>query len=94
VVRGGVEPPTFRFSGRATSGRGLESTVSRERTSVRDCAPPGSDLSRGSDIGTELLLKRGTLVGAEPAHTTRFLEAKPFHDLLCPDLAHARQGLK
>jgi hypothetical protein len=45
---------------------GPESTVSRECTGVATAAPEGlgSRLSRGSDIGTELLLKRGALVGA------------------------------
>ena len=45
---------------------GPESTVSRECTGVATAAPEGlgSRLPRGSDIGTELLLKRGALVGA------------------------------
>ena len=75
---------------------GPESTVSRECTGVATAALPGlgSRLPRGSDIGTELLLKRGALVGTEAAHSTRFRDTKPFHDLLCPDLAHAGQGLK
>src|SRR5260370_14872590 len=78
---------------------GPESTVSRECTVVATAALPereglGSRLPCGSDIGTELLLKRGTLVGTQPAHTTRFGDAEPFHDLLCPDLTHAGQGLK
>ena len=77
---------------------GPESTVSRECTGVATAAPLGlagfgSRLPRGSDIGTELLLKRGPLVGTQPAHTTRFSDTKPFHDLLCPHLAHAGQGL-
>src|ERR1700761_8817057 len=75
---------------------GPESTVSRECTGVAYAARPGpcSRLRRGSDIGTELLLKCGPLVGAQPAHSARFRYAKPFHDLLGPDLAHARQGFK
>ena len=56
---------------------GPESTVSRECTGVATAAPPGlgSRLPRGSDIGTELLLKRGPLVGTQPAYTTRFRDA-------------------
>ncbi len=76
---------------------GPESTVSREYTGVATAAPEGlgSRLPRGSVIGaTELLLKRGALVGAQAAHAARFGDAKPFHDLLCPDLAYARQGLE
>ena len=82
---------------------GQESTVSRECTGVATAAPEGhegaegfgSRLPRGSVIGaTELLLKRGALVGAQAAHAARFGDAKPFHDLLCPDLAYARQGLE
>src|ERR1700761_6663579 len=75
---------------------GPESTVSRECTGVATAAPPGwvSRLSRGSDIGTELLLKSGALIGTEPAHATRFGNAEPFHDLLGPHLAHAGQGLQ
>ena len=77
---------------------GPESTVSRECTGVATAAPLGfegfgSRLPLGSDIGTELLLKRGPLVGTQPAHATRFSDTKPFHDLLRPDLAHAGQGL-
>jgi len=77
---------------------GPESTVSRECTGLVTAAPPvlggfGFRLPRGSDIGTELLLKRGTLVGAQPAHSARFRDTEPFHDLLRPDLAHAGQGL-
>jgi hypothetical protein len=75
---------------------GPESTVSRECTGVATAALPGlgSPLPRGSDIGTELLLKRGALVGTQPTHSTRFRDAKPFHDLLCPHLAYARQGFE
>ena len=75
---------------------GPESTVSRECTGAATAAPPGlgSRLLRGSDIGTELLLKRGALIGTQAAHTTRFSYAEPFHDLLCPDLAYARQGFE
>ena len=78
---------------------GPESTVSRECTVVATAAPPGlegagSRLPRGSDIGTELLLKRGPLVGTQPADAARFRDTKPFHDLLGPDLAHAGQGFK
>jgi len=78
---------------------GPESTVSRECTVVATAALPereglGPRLPRGSDIGTELLLKRGALVGTQPAHTTRFRDTEPFHDLLCPDLAYARQGFE
>jgi hypothetical protein len=56
---------------------GPESTVSRECTGVATAVPPrhegfGSCLPRGSDIGTELLLKRGPLVGTQPAYATRF----------------------
>ena len=56
---------------------GPESTVSRECTGVVTAAPPvleefGFRLPRGSDIGTELLLKRGPLVGTQPAYATRF----------------------
>ena len=53
---------------------GPESTVSRECAGVASVPSPGlgSRLSLGSDIGTELLLKRGPLVGAQPAYTTRF----------------------
>ena len=77
---------------------GPESTVSREWTGVATAAPPGSEsfgscLSLGSDIGTELVLKRGPLVGTQAAHAPRFSDTKPFHDLLGPDLAHAGQGL-
>jgi hypothetical protein len=43
---------------------GPESTVSRECTGVATAAPEGlGRLPRCSDIGTELLLKRGALVG-------------------------------
>src|SRR6516162_3927753 len=78
---------------------GPESTVSRECTGGATAAPEGHEgvgtrLPHGSDIGTELLLKRGALVGTQPAHTTRFRDAKPFHDLLCPHLAYARQGFE
>ena len=74
---------------------GPESTVSRECTGVATAAPEGlGRLPRCSDIGTELLLKRGALVGTQPAHSARFRDAKPFHDLLCPDLAYARQGFE
>src|SRR6516225_500037 len=75
---------------------GPESTVSLECTGVATAAPlgHGSRLSCGSDIGTELLLKRGPLVGTQPAYATRFRYAESFHDLLCPHLAHAGQGLK
>ena len=74
---------------------GPESTVSRECTGVATAALPGlgSRPPRGSDIGTELLLKRGTLVGTQPAHSARFRDTEPFHDLLRSDLAHAGQGL-
>ena len=53
---------------------GPESTVSRECTGVATAAPlrRRSRLPRGSDIGTELLLKRGPLVGTQPAYATRF----------------------
>ena len=56
---------------------GPESTVSREWAGVATTAPTaregfGSPPPRGSDIGTELLLKRGPLVRAQPAHATRF----------------------
>ncbi len=74
---------------------GPESTVSRECTGLATAAPEGlGRLPRCSDIGTELLLKRGALVGTQPAHTARFRDAKPFHDLLCPDLTYARQGFE
>src|ERR1700684_2359877 len=78
---------------------GPESTVSRECTGVATAALPRREVfrsgpPRGSDIGTELLLKRGPLVGTQPAHTARFRDSEPFHDLLCPDLAHAGQRLK
>ena len=53
---------------------GPESTVSRECTGVATAAPEGlgSRLSRGSDIGTELLLKRGALVRTQPPYAARF----------------------
>src|SRR3974390_910960 len=75
---------------------GPESTGSLECTGVATAAPlgRGSHLSSGSDIGTELLLKRGPLVGTQPAYATRFRYAESFHDLLCPHLAYAGQGLK
>jgi hypothetical protein len=75
---------------------GPESTVSRECTGVATAAPLGlgSRLLRGSDIGTELLLKRGALIGTQPAHTTRFGDAEPFHDLFCSHFAYARQRLE
>src|SRR5579862_1879164 len=78
---------------------GPESTVSRECTVVATAAPPrlAGTCSRplcGSDIGAELCLKRRPLVGTQPADAARFRDAKPFHDLLGPDLAYAGQGFK
>ena len=51
---------------------GPESTVSRECTGVATAVPLGRRSGLPSDIGTELLLKRGPLVGTQPAHATRF----------------------
>ncbi len=51
---------------------GPESTVNRECTGVATAAPLGRRSRLPSDIGTELLLKRGSLVGTQPAHATRF----------------------
>ena len=70
---------------------GPESTVSRECTVVATAVPPEacSRLLCGSDIGAELCLKRRPLVGTQPADAARFRDAKPFHDLLGPDLAYA-----
>jgi hypothetical protein len=51
---------------------GPESTVSRECTGVATAAPLGRRSGLPSDIGTELLLKRGPLVGTQPAYATRF----------------------
>src|SRR5271170_3971352 len=75
---------------------GPESTVSLECTGVATAAAPAcrSRLPCGSDIGAELCFKRGALVGTQPAYATRFRYAQPFHDLLCPHLAHAGEGLK
>ena len=42
-----------------------------------------------SEIRTELLLKRGALVGAEPSHAAGLGNAEPLHDLLGADLADA-----
>src|ERR1700722_1051908 len=54
--------------------------------------PP--DRLTASEIRTELLLKRGALVGAEPSHAAGLGNAEPLHDLLGADLADAGQGLQ
>src|SRR6201999_596282 len=47
-----------------------------------------------SEVRTELLLKGGALVSAKPPNAAGLGNAKPLHDLLRADLAHAWQRLK